>query len=90
MCGGCSGQMPSGVTEDKYFYEENLTRGTGLYLISRKAAETIECGLEKFCGPIDFEMNYFILKERLTSYWIHPLLAEQGSEIYGSVLKDIR
>lgn len=90
ICGGCCGQMPFGAKEDKYFYKKNESRGTGLYLVSRKAAELIEYGLEKFCGPIDFEINYFILMERLNSYWLHPLLAEQGSEIYGSVLKDIR
>ena len=72
---------------EQYFYENHLTRGTGLYLISRRAAEVMLNGLRFFCGPIDFEINYFVHKYNLKSYWLHPLLAHQGSEtIYSSSL----
>jgi len=44
-----------------------------------------------FCGPIDFEINYFVNKFNLRSFWLHPLLAIQGSEtIYSSSLENIR
>jgi glycosyl transferase family 25 len=86
MC-AASGLYPSNLVEGHYFYKNHLTRGTGLYLISRKAAEIMCHGLQFFCGPIDFEINYFVHKHGLESYWLHPLLAYQGSEtIYSSSL----
>jgi len=86
MC-AASDLFPSNILDGQYFYENHLTRGTGLYLISRRAAEIMLNGLHFFCGPIDFEINYFVYKHDLKSYWLHPLLAHQGSEtIYSSSL----
>jgi len=90
MC-AASGLFPSGIVNHQKFYPHPLTRGTGLYLLSRKAAEIMSDGLDRFCGPIDFEINYFVNKYGLHSFWLHPLLAVQGSEtIYGSSLEGIR
>jgi len=90
MC-AASGLFPNGITTDQHFYEHPLTRGTGLYLISKRAATIMSEGLDRFCGPIDFEINYFVEKYNLKSFWLHPLLAIQGSEtVYGSSLKGVR
>jgi len=90
MCAG-SNQFPTNIVNHQNFYPHPLTRGTGLYLLSKKAARLMSEELSVFCGPIDFEINYFVNKFNLRSFWLHPLLAIQGSEtIYSSSLENIR
>lgn len=51
------------------------------FLIKREAAAAISCRLIPFVQPIDWELNYWMHKLDLSTYWCEPPIVAQGSEI---------
>ena len=54
---------------------------TDSYAVSRKAAEKLRDGLFPVSMPLDFEMQYFLMKHDLSVYWFEPPLVMQGSQL---------
>lgn len=71
----------SEVIKNQVLYKKNTGRFAGAYLISNKVARLIleEIKNTKCDKPIDWFHNQLSEKGVFPIYWIHPIVAEQGS-----------
>ena len=84
MGSGCGLRVePNKIKEGKISYLKRHPAGkcTDSFLIKKSAAKKILSTLFPFVLPIDFELNYHMMKHDMKVYWIEPPFVFQGSQI---------
>ncbi len=71
----------SELEKNKLLYKKQMGRAAGAYLIDKKGAQSLlqELYSNKCHRPIDWFHNDCSLKELINIYWVHPVIATQGS-----------
>lgn len=71
-------------------YKMYSSRTADAYVISLEGAKKMLKACRNFTLPIDYEMNYAILKESMNVYWSEPGICSQGTLIgaYESSIRD--
>ena len=62
-------------------YERNYSRTVGAYLINQQAARKLVYGGYFYPqrSPIDFQLNYAVIKENISVHWVFPPMTCAGS-----------
>ena len=80
---GCSLRIPPRqLKPNKISYLKNHPAGkcTDSFLVKQVAAVRVLSTLLPFVLPIDFELNYHMMKHNMKTYWIEPPFVCQGSQ----------
>ena len=80
---GCNLRIPSDqlkVNKISYLKPHPSGKCTDSFFIKKSAATQVLSTLLPFVLPIDFELNYHMMKHGMKTYWIDPPFVHQGSQ----------
>ena len=80
---GCNLRIPSDqlkVNKISYLKPHPAGKCTDSFFIKKSAAAQVLSTLLPFVLPIDFELNYHMMKHGMKTYWIDPPFVHQGSQ----------